>query len=225
MNDKVTLAEIRAAVRRKLDDPEYDAAIIDEAANDFQNDLFTAHRIRSMEKSAELNVLAGDTTVDMPIDFLTLLEMVVADSTTQFRSIKNDYIDYNEFMRTHANYASASRQRLYQWTDFGNGIRFTAPSNGDYTIYLDYLRQPKPMVRESDKSEVKKVYKEMMTLGTLRRVMKVNEDYAEGGQEQDDLDSLITTFVRNEGRGGMKIGPQIMNTRRRRIGGVRRLGD
>lgn len=225
MNDKITLAEIRAAVRRKLDDDQYDATTIDEAANDFQNELFTAHRIRQMEKSAELSVLSGDTDVDMPSDFMTMLNLTVFDSATQYRQIKDDYVDYNEFQRRHANYSIASPQRIYQWTDFGNGIRFTAPANADYTLALDYLRQPKQMVRDSDKSEFKKVYKELATIGTLARVMEVNEDYAEGSQERDKLDGLVTTFVRNEGRGQMKIGPNIMNTRRRRYGGVRRLGE
>lgn len=225
MNDKITLGEIRTAVRRKLDDAQYDAATIDEAANDFQNELFTSHRIRQMEKSAELSVLAGDTSLDMPSDFLTMLELIVFDSSTQYRSIKDDYVGYNEFMRSHANYSIATRQRISRWTDFGNGLRFIAPSNGDYSLALDYLRQPKQMTRDSDKSEIKRVYKELIVLGTLARVMEVNEDYAEGSQERDKLDGLITTFVRNEGRGQMKIGPNIMNTRRRRVGGIRRLGD
>lgn len=224
MNDKLTLAQIRAAVRRKLDDDQYDATTIDEAANDFQNEIFASHRIRSMEASADLAINTGDTSVEMPRDFLTMLEMVIIEPNSQFRSIKDDYVDYNEFMRTFANYSISSASRIGNWTDFGNGIRLSAPSDGDYSLVLDYLRQPKYMERDNDRSEFKRMYRELIVLGTLARVMEVNEDYAEGSQERDKLDGLVTSFVRNEGRGGFKIGPNIIATRRRRIGTTRRLG-
>lgn len=225
MQNNITLADIRAAVRRKLDDDQYDAATIDEAANDFQGEIFASHRIRYMESSAELSVGAGDTSINMPRDFLTMLEMIVIEPGNQFRSIKDDYVEYSTFMRTFANYSSSRASRIGNWTDFGNGIRLSAPSDGDYSLTLDYLRQPKYMERDSDRSEFKRMYRELIVLGTLARVMEVNEDYAEGSQERDKLDSLITSFVRNEGRGGFKVGPNIIATRRRRIGTVRRLGD
>lgn len=223
--DKLTLSEIREAVRGKLDDDSYDAAIIDEAANDFQNELFTNHRIRSMETSDTITVSSGDYEVDFPSDFLTMLEMTVIDSSNRFENIKDDYVNYNQFMRDYANFSVATSARPSTWTEFGGGARFSQPADAEYTINLDYLRLPELMVGDSDESEVRRVWKEMFTLGTLRRVMKVNEDYAEADQETQDLDGLVTAFVAREGRGQIKTGPTIMGTRRGRQNsrGIRRL--
>lgn len=219
--DKITLAEIREAVRGKLDDDAYDGDTIDQAANDFQNELFTTHRIRFMESTETLTVSDGDTDLDFPVDFLTMLSLVAFDSVTQYRDIQDEYVNYNDFMRHYANFQIATPQRLQTWTEFGEGIRFSNPSDADYSVLLDYLRMPELMVNDSDESEVKNVYKEMMVLGTLARVMEVNEDYAEASQEREKLDPLVTTFVAREGRGQLKVGPKIIGTRRGRVGGYR----
>ncbi|MCA9325524.1 hypothetical protein KDA23_05690 [Candidatus Saccharibacteria bacterium] len=214
--DKLTLSEIRTAVRGKLDDDSYDADLIDEAANDFQNELFTNHRIRSMESSDTINISADDYTIDFPVDFLTMLELTIIDSSSNYENIKDGYLNYNQFMRDHANFSVATATRPRQWTEFGGGARFTAPSDAAYTANIDYLRLPELMVNDSDESEVRKVWKEMFTIGTLARVMEINEDYAEASQERDKLDPLVTAFVAREGRGQIKTGPIIMSTRRGR---------
>ncbi len=57
--------------------------------------------------------------------------------------------------------------------------------------------------------------------------MEIDEDYAEGDQERSLLDPLVTTFIRNEARGGGKTKPTVIRTNRRgaqRSSGVNRLG-
>ena len=214
--DKLTLAEIRAAVRGKLDDTQYDADLIDEAANDFQNELFTNNRIRSMEANDTVTIASGETSIDFPVDFLTLLEMTLIYSSTQYQNIKKHYVNYEQFMRSYANFAVASSMRPQTWTEFGEGARFSNPSDADYTFNIDYLRLPELMEADSDESEVRKVWKEMFTLGTLARVMEINEDYEEAAQERDKLDPLVTTFVAREGRGNIKTGASIISPGRGR---------
>lgn len=215
-DDKITLSEIRSDVRGLLDDAAFDSVTIDRAANDFQNELFTRYHLKQAESSDTLTVSSGDTRVDFPDDYLTIMEMTVIYSATQYNNIKRHHTNYELFMRDYANYTVATAARPQTWTDFNNGARFTQPSDAAYTINLDYLRLPEMMIASSDESEIRSVWSEMINRGTLARVMEINEDWEEATQVRDLLAPLITTFVAREGRGRVKTGPSIISQGRSR---------
>ena len=217
--DKFTLADIKYSVRKKLDDDGFDGDTITEAANDFQFELFNDNRIRFMEKSTVLSIASGSTSKTLPSDFMNMLNFVVYDSDTQYRNITADgYVEYNDFMVQYQNFAIADASKIWNWTMFGDGIRFSAPTDATYSALLDYMRSPQIMVNDEDESELPINARELMTLGTLERVMRVNEDYNEAGEESDRLISLRTAFIRNYGRGSLKVGPRVIRTNRNRGG-------
>lgn len=214
---KFTLGDIRASVKRKLDDLDFDDATIDEAANDFQFELFNDNRIRFMEKNAQLAPTNGATSVALPTDFMNLINMTVLDSASQFRDITSSgYYDYDTFMNSFANYTVAPVSKIYNWTFYGEGLRFGARTDaGTYLINIDYMRSPALMTTAASECELPINCRELMTLGTLERVMRINEDYNESDDEWTRLQSLRTAFVRNYGRGGVKVGPQVIKSGRR----------
>lgn len=217
--DKFTLADVRSAVNSKLSD-EIDNATIDMAANDFQFELFNDNRIRFMEAFEELDVFEGDTCTDLPKNFMNLINMIVLDSDTAFRNLtKSGYLNYNDFMELFPNYTVATPSKILRWTFYGEGLRFQSAANADYTINIDFMRSPKLMVAATDKCELPINARELMTLGTLERIMRVNEDYPEAREELKHLAPLRTAFIRNYGRGGEKVGPQVIRTNRGRING------
>lgn len=219
---KFTLGDIRTSVRRKLDDSTFDAATIDEAANDFQFELFNDNRIRFMEESATLAIGSGVTGKDLPDDFMNLINFIVLDDASTFRNItKTGYLNYDDFMELHANYSVAPASKILEWTFFGEGLRFQSATDSAYTANIDYTRSPALMVEASDECELPINARELMTLGTLERIMRVNEDYNESDAELDRLQSLRVAFIKNYGRGGEKVGPQIVKTNRGRRGGYR----
>lgn len=210
-----TLGDIRTAVRDKLDDDNFPAASIDRAANDFQFELFNDNRIRFMEKFAALSVGSAATSKVLPSDFMNLINLTVLDSASQFRDItKNGYLDYATFMEGYANYTVAPASKIYTWTFYGEGVRFGAPTDAAYTVNIDYLRSPALMVNASDPCELPINCRELMTLGTLQRVMRINEDYNESTAEKNELSGLRTAFIKNYGRGGGKVGPQVARSNR-----------
>lgn len=216
---KFTLGDIRASVRRKLDDLGFDTSTIDEAANDFQFELFNNNRIRFMEKAGVLAFSTNDVTKPMPADFQTLINLTVFDTASTPRDITKSLMDYDTFMRSYPNYTTALAQKIYNYTFFGEDIRLSARSNGNYTVNIDYLRSPLLMVAASDTCELPINFREMMTLGTLERVMRVNEDYNESDEEVRRLQSLRNSFVKVYGRGGIKVGPQVIKSNR--MGSIR----
>lgn len=220
---KFTLGDIRTAVRTKLGDTSYDTAIIDQAANDFQFELFNDNRIRFMEDSTVLEIGSGATSKVLPDDFMSVITLIVLDSASQFRDItKNGYWDYNTFMARFANYTVANAQSIHDWTLFGEGLRFAAPTDAAYNANLDYLRSPVLMTGATSECELPINSRELMTLGTLERVMRVDEDLDESDFELDRLQPLRTSFIRNYGRGSGNIGtPRVIKTGKSRHGTYR----
>lgn len=210
---KFTLGDIRSALYDKLDDTGFSTDTIDRAANDFQFDLFNQHRIRFMEKHQDLSVLSNASSVDLPDDFMTLINLTILDSATVFRDItKSGFVNYDDFMTRFGNYSAAPTSKIYNYTFYGEGLRFQSRTNGAYTAALDYLRAPVLMTDAASECELPINCRELMTLGTLERIMRINEDYNEADAELERLEPMITAFVRNYGRGSEKVGPQIMKT-------------
>jgi hypothetical protein len=224
---KFTLADIRAAVKDKLDDDGFPDDTIDRAANDFQFELFNDNHIRFMEtNSGNLEVASGEYTRDLPNNFQTTIKLIVLDDASTFRDItKTGFMNYNDFMESYANYSVATAQKLYIYTYFGEGLRFSSPADAAYNISLDYLRTPTLMTLATDECELPINARELSTLGTLERIMRVNEDYNESDNEWTRLQGMRTAFIKNYGRGsqGIGAGPQVIRTGRGR-GGLGRSG-
>jgi len=221
--EKFTLSDIRTAVKDKLDDSGFPDTTIDRAANDFQFELFNDNRIRFMEQNETLSVAANSSQKDLPEDFMNLINLIVLDNVSTYRNItKTGFIEYDEFMSRYANFSVATTAKIRDWTFFGEGLRFQSRTDAIYNITLDYLRSPVLMVAATDECELPINNRELMTIGTLERVMRVNEDYPEADAELNRLQGLRTAFIKNYGRGGFKVGPQVVKTNRgRRSGGYR----
>lgn len=221
----MTLADIKRSVRGLLTDDQYDEDLITEAANWFVYELFNNTRTRLMEASDTITTSINDTTADFPSDMMTWIS--IYRTVPDVAPITDEYLQYAQFMERYANFATATARRQGQWTMFGNAMRFSAPLSVAHTFQIDYLREPVPMEDDGDDCEVPDRYGELVSKGTLARIMEINEDYAEAAQERTNMEPLVNTFIRNEARGGGKTGPIIMNSRRRRGNstGVPRLGE
>lgn len=211
-----TLADIRTSVRRKLGDTSYDADTIDEAANDFQFEIFNDNRIRYMEESVDLSIGSGDTTVDFPEDFMNLLNFIVFDSAGAYHNITKNMMNYDDFMANYPDFKVVTARRIMEWTPYGEGARFSAPTDAAYTALLDYLRSPVIMENPADECEIPRNYKEMMVLGTLEKVLAIDEELDSADFSLERLAPMRTSFIRNYGRGGMKVGAQQMRQNRGR---------
>lgn len=215
----MTLADIRGWVQGKLQDSAFEDTLIDPAANWFINELFNNTRTRMMEANDQMSGSAGDTAIDFPDDFQTLIKEGLYLTSPQVWDLGPYFMEYGDFMKRFPGYATYTPQLPYQWTDFNNQMRLAAPLSVSVTINCDYLRQPVPMVKPADTCELPDTYQELVTLGTLARCQEVNEDYGEAQSTRENLAPLVTAFIRNEARGGIKTGPIIMRSNRHRRGG------
>lgn len=208
------LSEIVSSVRGRLDDQSFSSTTITEAANWLQNDIFSTTRTRLMEASTTINASSGAVVSDLPDDFNTIIS--IAQTSPKAFDIMSMFVNHADFVKMFPDYATRAASVIQYWTDFSNQIRFSAPLSTNVTLTMDYIRQPVPMVRDTDVCEIPDQYKEIITRGTLLRVMEQNEDYAEASGERQIVNALITNFIASEGRGQVKTGPVIMKSNRRR---------
>lgn len=210
--------DIVTAVRGKLSDTAFDHLMIVDALNFFVNEIYNATRTRRMETNDQIFVSAGDTTADLPDDVDVWTRMTVTSPVTNIYDLKDMYYQYDDFMRAFPKWKTDIARAITAWTDFGNQMRFSAPVLAATTIDIDYCRKPIQatitQAASADTVELDSAYKEMAVLGTLARCMESNEDYAEASSERNNLAPLITTWVRNEGRGQGKTGPVVMRSNR-----------
>lgn len=208
----IPLSKFRANVRGLVSDPEYDLTLIDQAINWFIFELHSNSRIRYMEANDQLYPSTGDTDVDWPDDFMTLLDLSLV--SPQVLPLTKNFVEYADFMQLYTNYLTSKPVQIGTWTTFGSGIRFSAPSKTNAILNVDYLREPTLMVDATDTTDIPDRYEELVSKGALARIMEINEDYAEAQSERNNLSPLLTAFIRNEGRAGSKVGPTIMRTNR-----------
>lgn len=215
-------SEIITAVRLKLSDTSFDQGMIIDAINFFINQIYHDTRTRRMETYDQIFVSAGDTTADLPDDIDVRLRLTV--TSPMWYDLETLYMEYGDFMKVYPKWQSDVPQPINNWTDFANAMRFATPILADSTIDIDYCRTPVPAILVADGAaptdtvELDELYKELVTLGALKRCMESNEDYAEASSEVNNLGPLITAWVRNEGRGGGRTGPIIMRSNRNRAG-------
>lgn len=217
--DELLLSDIKTSVQGLLTDDQYDEDLIAQAANWVVYELFASYRLRMAEASETLTALTDATTLDMPADLLTRINLY--GTAPIVTNMKRHFISYEDFMGNYANFATATATRVREWTDYGRAIRFAAPLSESHTFQLDYLRTPTKMEEDSDACEIPRIYEELVSKATLARIMEINEDYAEARQERTNYAPLLTTFVRNEARGGGKVGPNVVGTGRGKVGGYR----
>lgn len=212
----IPLSQYRKNVRGLVSDSSYDQVLTDQAINWFINEIHNNSRIRYMETNDQIYVSAGDTDAPWPDDFQTRLYLNMI--SPQALPLKRLFLEYGDFMELYPGYRTYTPIQVTRWTDFGNGIRFAAPVKAATTLDLDYLRRPVTMVADGDTTDIPDAYEELVSRGALARLMEINEDYAEASNERENLDPLLVTFIRNEGRGGAKVGASVMRTNRGRMG-------
>lgn len=219
----MTLADVISQTRTLLQDNEYEEDIITMAANWFVYELLNNNRTRLMETSTVIEAASGDTTLDFPDDLMAWINIYL--TSPQIYDMNNYMHEYGEFMGKYSNFATATAGQARDWTQFGNGMRFAQPMSADSTFNIDYIREPVPMESDSDDCEIPDRYAELVARGTKIRILEIDEEYAEAAQERNILAPLMTTFIRNESRGGGKTKPTVIRTNRFTSGRKQYIGE
>lgn len=209
------LSEIWSSVRGLLQDQQFSTDKITEAANWWQDEIFANNLYRKMETTAPITALQGVSTADFPDDMQRSLSVWVTSGPTQPYDMNRFYMNHDLFIQRFPKYLTYPQQYATFWTDFGNQMRFSAPLKVDHVFTHDYIRRPVDMVASTDVCEIPDQYRQVISKGTLARIMEQNEDYGEAQVERQVIAPLVTTMIAREGRGQIRSGPVVMKSGRR----------
>ncbi len=203
-----TLATIRQSVRDYLDDDEYSAALIDQAINDYQQELFFNYDLRLAETRATVALSASSSTAPLPDGWYKNIALYNI-TTDHYRDLTPYERDADLFQRDYIDVTPDTAAPL-DWCVFGNNFEFQAPADQDYTLRCLYLKYPDLLTNDSDIPVVPEQFREMMKLGAVERLFRREDEYGLSNSERVILSGMETSFVKRYGRGQVSSKPHVM---------------
>lgn len=190
----LTLTSMRALVRSRLDDDQYDLTYLDTVLNQAQWEILNNRNLSLLEKTGTITLLAGETSVDFPVDMRTPLSIRVTVSG-QTVDITDYYMDYADMQQQNSwNTTGISQQPLY-WTTFAGKFVVPVPADQNYTVTVDYTKTIPRLVNEADEFTIPEEFEELLMLGAFIKIAKQEDDFDVSNQEKIDYKDRLTDFV------------------------------
>lgn len=196
----------------KLDDDEFEPQIVDNFLNDTLRDIYNQYELPFQEKIFQGTIPAGSTMFKLPSDVAQMQSQSVA-GVPNFHAKKTNWRD---FIRAHPDTLSATPSAPNNWTLYGGNILLDAPTDGDYTMTMYYIKRPVKLTQDSDVPELPEEFEELLVLGAFRRILERNEDYDLAASVEAQYQSKLVQLVNRYGFRDAD-GPIIMKNRQRRV--------
>lgn len=210
-------------INGKLDDPTYDAEIVDQFINDAQREIFNTHELPFMEKVFDGQLPAGGVTFEFPDDFQTTQSLKLTSPDGATRNITGLYMKFNDFNRSYTVPENNEAGAPTQWTMHNNKIYLSRPTDQSYILQLWYLKTPDLLEDDADVPEVPEEFSEALVLGAYYRVLERNEDFdlaafIKNGDYTTQTDLMVQRLGKRQTGKPMTMGQPL------RSGGARRKG-
>lgn len=191
-----TLAGIRQRVKEdKLNDTDYESAVIDRFINDAQRSIFNTYELPFMEKVFAGLLSVGDYIFAFPSDYQSLQSLKIVDPTGYQRDITKNYMKFKDFNASFPTPLNNTAGSPGAWTLHGNRLYFDKPTDQAYTLELYYIKKPTVLTDDADIPEIPDEFEEALLLGAYYRVLERNEDfdlaaYYRNGDYTEELEKL-----------------------------------
>jgi len=173
-----TLATVRDAVRDiKLDDPEYEASVVDRFINDAQREIFNSYELPFSEKVFTGTLPSGDYIFDFPDDYQLSQSLKIVDPEANIRTLNDYYLPFRQFNEQFPFPSTRDVGTPTYWTTHSNKLYFSQPTDQVYQLSTWYIKTPTLLEDDLDVPEVPEEFSEALILGATMRVQKRNEDY------------------------------------------------
>jgi len=176
-----TLAGIRNRILvDKLDDEDFDPAVLDNFINDAQRDIFSEYELPFTEKIFTGNLPQGAYMFQFPDDVSQLQSVIVIDDFGRTVDIKDKYVSFRQFNQLYASPSTANVGTVEAWTLYGGKMISSRPTESNYQMTIYYNKVPKTLVDDADIPEVPQEFEEALVLGAFYRVQYREGDSDEG---------------------------------------------
>lgn len=197
-----TLSYLRNRILEdKLDDPDYDPAIVDRFLKDAQRKIYNSYTLPFMEKTFEGALPPGGHLFNLPDDAQIPHALKIwsddPERNTRF-DLTKFYMDFRSFNNHFPDPASNSAMRPSRWTIYAGRLKFSAPTDENYTMSMDYIQTAPTLEADDDVPGIPEEFEELLVLGGFYRVLRRNEDYdlaaAVKQEYQEQLDEMLYRY-------------------------------
>lgn len=162
----------------KLDDTEYDGAVVDKFLKDAQREIYNTYELPFTQGSYTGLVTEGGLSFQLPADCQVPTGLTVAnEDKTQPYDITRNYLDFRSFNSRYPEPANNTSGKPYVWTMYGGVLKFSTPIDGQYYLTIDYTAKAPTLEDDADVPGVPEEFEELLVLGAYVRVLKRNEDF------------------------------------------------
>jgi len=194
----LTLDYMRALVRGRLDDEDFEEEFLDSALNQAQWKILNKRKLTFLEKTSTQTLTSGSDSVAYPSDIKDLIGIRVSASGIQSYDITENFVDYADFQLQNYNALSTASTQPLWWTTFGNEMLFPALADKDYTITFAYVKKSSRVDGITIPSfDIPDEYEELLMIGAYMRIAKREDDYDVKAQESLDYDGLLNDLISN----------------------------
>lgn len=195
------LGTIREAVRNRLDDEDFEQEYLDRAINFAQRQITNKQHLSFMEATTTLTVNPNDVETSFPADYHKKLFLRIISPSDLRADLTGRYYPYADFVANYINPSVNPVSRPYNWSEYGQKIKWATPSDQTYTLRLDYLRKSPYLVNDTDVPDIPEEFEELLELGAYMRIAKREDDYDVKNSEMADYAAMLVDLLHVYGRG------------------------
>lgn len=171
--------EIIGRVKDRLDDSEYPQAVLINFLNDTQQEIFNQYEI-PFNQTSFVGVLAEGqykfNFVDTADDYQRVVSLRLTDPDKEETDISENFLNYKDFRKRYPKPEDNSAGKPSDWTTYGFQIIFSKPTDQEYTMAMDYLKEATILENTDEVPELPASWQEVLVLGTYIRALERNDD-------------------------------------------------
>lgn len=214
------LAGIRQRVLDdKLDDDEFDSAIVDRFINDTQRDIFNNYELSFQEKIFAGILPATSVMFALPTDLAQLQSAVITTPDEYVRDIISKYVDFRTFNKLFPKPSINEAGDIQAWTMYSGNMMLSRATDIDYELTIFYTKKPDTLSSDTDVPEIPEEFAELLVLGAYIRCLKRNEDFDMAAyvevEYNKELDLLVSKYGFRKANGPIKMKNRQIVTRKR----------
>lgn len=173
------LGEIVARVQQKLDDTDYSTQIIKDFINDTQQEIFNGYNLPFNQETFSGVIASGEhqlNFVSSATDYQRVVGLRITSPTVNETDLSGNYVPYRQFRKLYPDPSSQTAGIPYEWTTWGFVIYFSRPTDQEYTMDMDYIKEATIIEDDADVPELPASWQEVLVLGAFIRALERNDD-------------------------------------------------
>lgn len=208
-----TLAGIRnRVIIDKLDDEEYETAVVDNFINDTIRDIFSEYELPFMEKIYSGIIPQGVTMFNLPTDVSIVQSYIVTGPDGYQVNIGDYFIPFREFNQRYLTPGNSEAGSVRYWTSYAGKMLLARPTDVDYTLDIFYIKKPTTLTGDNDVPELPEEFEELVVLGAYMRVQTREGDDDLAAVTKNEFNRKLLQLVNRYGY-RMSNGPIKMRNR------------